>query len=203
MVLILFCMLARLAFLGIVFTENQTKQFKYGEWTGELPVIFKFALGLYVCKYKVHVYYATKQQKAPLWVRPTILCFEILAVVLPASIPIVACSDLSQTAYIAYVLSIQMFFSVGIMGFSLALTYPLSRLLEFGYYNKIRKWLCILELFIQMMLFGRILMLLSAYLLQENPVMFQVCFTFILIFTEILPFVCLVVDMIKRLRVKS
>lgn len=53
---ILACLVARMLYLGVSLCKEQN-EWLYGEITGQLPVIVKYLTALYVCKYKIHIYY--------------------------------------------------------------------------------------------------------------------------------------------------
>ena len=63
----------------------------YQEITQTLPVIFKYIMVLYVCRFKINLNYVTEQRAAPLWVRPAIFTVEVIALLLTVSVPFAEC----------------------------------------------------------------------------------------------------------------
>lgn len=173
----------------------------YGEWTGQLPIIAKYITALYVCKYKIHVYYIKKQRKSPAWVRPAILVAEILAILLPTSIQIVNCLAGSPTLVAIYMITVSLGISLSIMIFSAFMMVKIVRMLNYGIYREKRKWLYILEVFLQLMLIGRIVLLISSHILKLAPVSMKVVVSLVLLCTELIPFALIVWNMIIRLKV--
>ena len=127
--------------------------------TGELPTIFKVLSVLYICKFKLNTYYVTKFRKAEPWVCWVVFILEVLAVAIPVSLHAVNCTAMSQKAFMWYSIGSSGLYTVALMVLSAITFHKLMGKLTFGLQKEKRKWLCFLEVFVQIMLVGRLIIL--------------------------------------------
>ena len=73
--------------------------------------------------------------------------------------------------------------------------------MTFGMQQERRKWLCMLEMFVQIMLTGRLIINVLQIRNCTGGVSFIIYYSAYLLLTELLPFGFLVYSMIKRLKV--
>ena len=96
--MILLCLIARALFLAIIFVPTRD-EFWYALWIDQFPNVFKLLVVVYVCKYKLHIYYLANGQRARPWVHWLIFATEVLCVVLPSTRSLWVCSTLGKTDF--------------------------------------------------------------------------------------------------------
>lgn len=87
------------------------------------------------------------------------------------------------------------------MVFSAITFHKLLGRLTFGMQQERRKWLCFLEMFVQIMLTGRLIIIVFQVEKKTSGMTFIVVYSSYLFLTELVPFAFLIYSMIKRLKV--
>jgi len=86
------------------------------------------------------------------------------------------------------------------MIFSLFLMIQVRRILDFNEeYRVMRFWLVMLEVFLQLMLVGRIILLFSSEIVGFDPIAMGVILILVLVLTELVPCSFVVWSMVRRL----
>ena len=76
---------------------------------------------LFVCKYKLHVFYVAKGESAPNWIRPVLFASKILSCIAALSVNVVGCSKVEDDAFQMYNIIITLVVTIIIMIFSAVL----------------------------------------------------------------------------------
>ncbi len=129
--------------------------------------------------------------------RPSILLFEIFAVLQAISVNVMSCSPVSQFDFEMYYIITSVVFTLIIMVFSAIMMKKLSGMMTFGFLKRRIRWLWYLEIFIQIMLVGRLVILSIKYI--ESTLVYTVTFCIILVVTELVPFTFIVINIVQRL----
>ena len=143
MVFILCCLIAREICLCVVFLEDRLL---YSQMASLFPVCFKYLMVLYVCRFKLNIYYVTEQKKAPGWVRPSIFVIEVASVIVNIFIPIGSCFIPNEDMERLFHWTTELVTCVAIMILSLYFFSKIFRKMDFGVYRPLRKWLLALEI---------------------------------------------------------
>ena len=94
----------------------------------------------------------------------------------------------------------QLFVNFLLMTFSLYLCHLLAKQMEFGTMIKVKKWLYLMEFFIQFCMIGHLAILILKYF-HITQTAWTIVFTLQMVLTEIIPFAYLVLGMFYRLKI--
>lgn len=87
------CLISRCIFLAVIFVPEKAS-FEYNLWTGNGPVVFKLLTVVYLCKYKVNLYYVVVRRRARTWVRLFFLALQILSVLVIFTPRMLYCTEI-------------------------------------------------------------------------------------------------------------
>lgn len=87
MVFILLFLMSRIPFFAIVFVAEDD-QFRYAVLTEQFPIIFKQLTVIYICKYKLNIYYVASFQRAKPWIMWAMYALTLIAILVPISISV-------------------------------------------------------------------------------------------------------------------
>ena len=197
---ILLCLVARALYLGIFLARNE---FSYSVFSGPLPWVCKALTALFVCKYMLNIVYVAQGKRASHWVRLSILALEISIVVINVAIQSVYCSPDTKHLFIDLNFYAQLTQTIVLITLSWILAAKLSGKMQFGLLKQRRKWVFLLEGFVQVLLVGRLIITVLERMQYKRSlgIVFNLTFIIVLLFTELIPFGFLVYVMSRRFKV--
>ena len=167
-------------------------------WTNSLITTFKMLTVIYFCKYKLNTYYVATEQRGSNCVSCAFFITEITLVLTSIAITTAYCFE--PHLWIQIVLMPQLFVNFLLMTFSLYLCHLLAKQMEFGTMIKVKKWLYLMEFFIQFCMIGHLAILILKYF-HITQTAWTIVFTLQMVLTEIIPFAYLVLGMFYRLKI--
>ena len=126
----------------------------------------------------------------------------LICVTVPNTRSLFVCSELGPIPFTLAILIPNCVICISLMILSLWLTFILAKRLNFGGLKSKRLQLYVLEIFVQIMLVGRIMILSSQNALNTaSDSLYAIVFCSYLIFTELVPCIYVCYSMFKRLKV--
>ena len=195
--LIMMCLIARVIYLSSTFVQNTNVKAMYSNLSSILPVSIKYVLVLYVCRFKLNLIYLAEQRKAPEWVRPLIFAIELTTLTVTALIPFGDIYLNHSKYFLVPATIIQFLICIIIMVISVFFMAKIIKIMYYGKFMKLRKWLLVIEVQLQLILWGHMVVLLFN---EINDAQIKIiCFLTYMFLTELLPFVLISINMVHRI----
>ena len=158
---------------------------------------------LYICQFKIHTYYVARQLKAPVKLTWLFLSVSIFTCSAPGALSISTCSSIDLETFRITQLTIQYCLSISLIALSAWTFFLLKSKMTFGVLAKRKKWLYMLEGFVQLILVGRMLVITFEVSVWENDTAAIVIIVVFPLQTELIPCGIIAVNIGKRVRVYS